>query len=319
MPAATLHAQTDPSDKQIMDSLLKNDPMLKMINELDKPSSYVRVSIAGGNKLYSSEDKSVESLQNAKQVIISPSIGYYHKSGFGISFAGFLMKENATTHFYQYTITPSFEYTKGKVADFSLSYTRYILQDAYSTNTSPIQNQFYGTVVFKKRRIKPGLAAGYATGSVNEIVSIDTVITILNQQVHIRYVDSAKIKVSSLSLAASVEHSFTFFNLFSIKDGLSVMPQLSLIGGTNRYRVSHNSSLENYTSFTKRRLTRIRHFQSQSDNGKFQLQSAGLDLDVNYTIGKIYVEPEMYVDYYLPASSDNRFTQIYTINLGITF
>ena len=150
--------QINPSDKHIMDSLLQNDEMLKMINNYDKTSSYFRVNVGIGNKLYSSQDKSIESLQNSQQFVVSPSVGYYHKSGFGISFTGFLLNENNKTNFYQYTLTPSYAYNKGKVADVLISYTHYFEKDIYSSNTSPVQNEFYGNILFKKPWIKPGIA-----------------------------------------------------------------------------------------------------------------------------------------------------------------
>ena len=40
-----LYGQTNPSDKHIMDSLLQNDEMLKMINNFSKASGYFRINI----------------------------------------------------------------------------------------------------------------------------------------------------------------------------------------------------------------------------------------------------------------------------------
>ncbi|MEO7120530.1 MAG: hypothetical protein ABIY62_05505 [Ginsengibacter sp.] len=312
-------AQTTPSDKHIMDSLLQNDDMIKMIDNLDKPSSYFRINMGIGNKLYSIENKSITSLQNTNLLILSPSIAYNHKSGFGISFTGFLLNQDKKTAFYQYTLTPSFLYNKGKVADASISYTHYFEKEVYSPNTSPVQNEFYSTLVFKKSWIKPGIAVGYSSGMFRQIVHIDTSLKVANRRVSIKYTDTALIKVSSFSVSASMEHSFNFFKLFSAKDGLVFTPQVSIISGENGYKVNHNSSIENYNAFTKKQITRLRHFQTQSDNKKYQLQSTGLDLDAYYAIGKFYIEPEIYFDYYFPKTTDNRFTQIYNLNIGITF
>jgi len=311
--------QANPADKQIMDSLLQNDPMLKLINNMDKASSYFRINMGVGNNVYSSGDKQVETLQNNIPLVFTPSIGYYHKSGFGISFTAFLFNENKRTNFYQYSITPSFNYVKGKVADVNLSYTHYFEKDNYNAYSSPVQEELYGTLVLKKAWIKPGIAAGYSTGRFNQIIEIDTTVKILNRQIRIKYIDTAKIQLSSFSLAGTVEHAFIFYNLFSIKDAIIFIPQLAVITGINSYKVHHSSSLENYNAFTKKQIKRFRHFQSQSDKDKFDLQSFGLDLDANYTIGKFYIAPEIYFDYYLPATTDNRFSQIYSLNIGITF
>ncbi|MGH2646016.1 MAG: hypothetical protein ACRDE8_00550 [Ginsengibacter sp.] len=311
--------QIIPSDKHILDSLLQNDEMLKMINNYTKNSSYVRVSAGVGNRLYGNQDKSIESLQNSQTFVVTPSVGYYHKSGFGISFAGFLLNENDKTDFYQYTLTPSYSYNKGKVADILISYTHYFEKSKYSYNTSPVQNEFYGNVLFKKPWLKPGIALGYATGKFDELIHIDTTVRILTQLVHIIYSDTITTKISSYSMAGSVEHSFMFFDLLSAKDGIILTPQLSLISGINTYNVSHTSNLANFNAFTKKRLKRIRHFQSQLNNKNYELQSVGLDLDVNYSIGKFYFEPDLYINYYLPDTNDDRFTQIFNFNIGITF
>lgn len=314
------YGQLSPADKKIMDSLLQNDEMIKMINNIGKPMSYFRINAGVGDKLTGSQDKAVESLQNNSQLIISPSIGYSHKSGFGISATAYLFNENNKTGFYQYTISPSYSYTRGNVADVTLYYTRYIVTNKYSTSASPIKNEFYASLNFKKPWIKPSISAGYSTGNYNEIVTIDTTVKISNQQFHIKYTDSTSTKISSFSFAAGLAHSFLFYNLFSMKDGLAFTPQLALITGINNYVTSHTSTLANYNSFTKRQLKRIRHFQSEANNNnKFELQSLGLDVDVNYAIGKFYVEPEFYVDYYLPQSPGNKFAEVFNINIGITF
>lgn len=311
--------QTNPSDKHIMDSLLQNDEILKMIGNSDNPSSYFRINIGVGNKLYSSQDKAIESLQNTNQLVISPSVAYNHKSGFGISFTGFLLNENNKTDFYQYSLSPFYNYNKGKFADASLSYNHYFEKDIYSSSTSPIQNEFYGSIVFKKPWLKPGFSAGYSSGTYHEIIKIDTIIRVANQQVHIKYIDTTTTKLSSFSVSGTLEHSFIFYNIFSKKDGLSFTPQFSFITGINTFQVSHKSTTVNYNSFTKKLSKRIRHFQSQAGNNKYEAKSLGLDLDLNYSIGLFYCGPELYLDYYLPKTNDKRLTQIFNFNIGITF
>jgi hypothetical protein len=311
--------QISPSDKQLMDSLLQYDEALKMFDNYNKPSSYFRVNIGFGNKLFSSEDRAIESLQNSNQLVISPSVAYYHKTGFGISFSSFLLNENSRTDFYQYSLAPFYNYSRGKIVDALLSYTHYFQKDVYSPNTSPVQNEYYGSLVFKKPWLKPGISAGYSSGVFHEIINIDTTIRIGAQRVRIKYTDSTNTKLSTFSVAGTVEHTFTFFKIFSRKDGLGFTPQFSFITGMNSYTVSHSSTLTNYNSFTKKRLKRIRHFQSQGKNNQYEPKSLGLDLDLNYSIGRFYFEPELYLDYYLPKTNDSRFTQIFNVNVGLTF
>jgi hypothetical protein len=311
--------QLSPSDKHIMDSLLENDEMLKMINSYYNPSSYFRVNISIGNKLYSDQNKAIESLQNNNQLIISPSIGYYHKSGLGLSFTGFLFNENSKTEFYQYALSPFFNYTKGNVFNTAFSYTHYFVKDIYNPNTSPVQNEFYGSIVLKKPWIRPGVSAGYSYGTYHDIIKIDTFFRIGNQQHSIKYIDTVSARLNSFSLAGTLEHSFSYYNIFSKKDGINFTPQLSLIAGINTYQVNHKSSIENYNRFTKKLIKRLKNFQTQSESDRFEAQSIGLDLDVSYLIGIFYIEPELYLDYYLPETNDKRLTKIFNLNIGITF
>lgn len=58
---------------------------------------------------------------------------------------------------------------------------------------------------------------------------------------------------------------------------------------------------------------------AQSANGYYQLQSIGLDLNCVYVMGRFYFDPDLYLNYYLPKTNDDRFAQIFNFNLGITF
>jgi hypothetical protein len=313
------YAQTTPSDKELMDSLLKHDEMLKMIDNYDNASSYFRINVGLGNKLYSDENKAIETLQNNNPFIISPSIAYNNKSGLGISFTGFLFNQNRRTEFYQYSLSPFYSYTKSNDVNLILSYTHYFEKDKFSVYTSPTQNEFYGSILFKKGWLKPNVSVGYSSGKYYEIIKVDTIIKLPNRNVHLNFIDTTTTKLSSFSLTAGVQHSFSFYNLLSSKDAMVFTPQFSIITGINKYRVSNTKTSSEYPAITKRLQKRIRNYQSQTDKNNYMLQSLGLDLDISYGIGKIYFGPELYLNYYLPSTTDKRLTQIFNFNIGITF
>lgn len=313
------YAQVTPSDKQIMDSLIQNDPFLKMLNKMDDAESYFRINVGIGNRLFSGNNKAVQNLDTKHQLVLTPSAEYFHKSGLSLSFAGYLQSENGTFNFYQYAVSPSYSYSKSKVVNALISYIHYFKQSRYNASASPFDNEIYANLLFKKPFIKPGLSASYSSGKYSEIIHVDTTVIIVNRPTRIKYVDTTTTNISSFSLAANIEHDFTFYKLFAKKDGFRFTPQLSLISGINNYSVNHKSSAQFYNLFTKRQLKKLRRFQSSTDKGKFEIQSLGLDLDLNYSIGKFYIEPELYLDYYLPKTNDKAFTQIYNFNIGITF
>ncbi len=313
------YGQLSPSDKKIMDSLLQTDELLKMIDGLDVDRSYFRINIGVGNRLFTEKNKAVENLQSNNQLVFTPSVGYFHKSGLSISFTGFLLSQNSKTDFYQYALSPSYSFSKGKLADATLSYSHYFKKDNYSSSTSPFDDELYGSVILKKFWIKPGISVGYSSGKYQEIIKVDTVVMILNRPTPVKFTDTATTKISSFSIAASIEHDFNLYTVLSKRDGLRLTPQLSLISGINNYSVSNKKSVQLYNTYIKKKLKRLQRFKSSTGDSKFELQSAGLDLDLNYTIGKFYLEPELYLDYYLPKTEDKRFTQIFNFNIGITF
>ncbi len=314
-----LYAQETRSDKEIMDSLLQNDEFLKMLDKMDDVQSYFRINAGIGNRLSGGNNKAVQNLDPQNELVFTPSAGYFHKSGLSLSFAVYLLNANSSLSFYQYALSPSYSYSKSKAVNALVSYVHYFKESRYNGSASPFDDQIYASIIFKKPYIKPGISVSYSSGSYKEIVNVDTTVIILNRPTLIKYTDTAVTNVSSFTLSASIEHDFSFYNLFSKKDRLRFTPQLSLISGINDYSVTHNSSTQLYGLYTKRQLKKLRRFQSSAGNGNFEIQSVGLDLDLNYSFGKFYIEPEVYLDYYLPKSDDKAFTLVYNFNIGITF
>jgi hypothetical protein len=310
--------QTISSFDPAADSLLYHLRLLKMTNDTDKPSSEFKVSLGLGNNLYGNQNKAAASLQNSNLLVISPSVSYTHKSGFGIAFTGDVFSRNTPSGFFQYLLEPSYEYTTGKVIDASLYYTHFFEQGVYNTNTSPFQNEFYSTFLYKKNWLKPGIALGYSSGIYHEIVKIDTTLKEAGQRVLLKYIDTVGIKIASYTAAVTLEHEFEFKNLLA-NDDFTFTPQLSLIMGKNTYLVNHSSSEANFEAYSKKLLKKIKHFESQEGSQKFAAQSAALNLDLNYSIGIFYIEPTLYLDYYLPKTNDSRLGEIYLINVGVTF
>ncbi|MEO6838087.1 MAG: hypothetical protein ABI261_08795 [Ginsengibacter sp.] len=312
-------AQKDSTDKQILDSLIKNDEFLKLLNNLGKTTSYFQVSAGIGNSLLNGNDMAAKTLQSSNTIVFTPSVGYFHKSGFGVSANGYLLNENQGTKFYQYSVSPYYVYNQSKVINALVAYTHYFIKDVYNTVSSPIQNDFYGSLSLKKPFLSPGISVGYSSGKSNEIIKIDTVLKIQDQRVRINYIDTVNILLKSISVTASLKHDFNFFNLFSEQDGLRFTPEILLNAGINRYQIKHNSSISDFNSLTKKKLKKVRHILTQIDRQSWLIQSVGVDLDLNYVIGKFNFEPDLYLNYYLPKTNDKNFSQIYNFNIGMTF
>ncbi|MBK9484762.1 MAG: hypothetical protein IPO01_05990 [Chitinophagaceae bacterium] len=54
-------------------------------------------------------------------------------------------------------------------------------------------------------------------------------------------------------------------------------------------------------------------------SNKFQVQSVAASLDFTYMIKKFFIQPIVYFDYYLPETTENRFSAIFSITAGFSF
>lgn len=282
----------------------------------DKQTSYFKVGAGVGNQLLSIHNKALNAGQNLNTIIFTPSIGYYHKSGFGISFEGYLLKDSGSTNFYQSSLTPSYEYD-GKDISAGVSYSRYFVKNKYGGSTSPIQNDFYANVVMRKHAIHPGLAVGYSSGTYKEI----DLVTINFPQIGPRtFPDTVTTKTTAFSLIGSLEHTFDFANVLSPKGELSFTPAFMANAGSAKFVVTHANRFNVTNTGTVRRKGKVRGSATgESSKQSFTLQSVGANFDVMYTIGKFSLEPQLYLDYYLLQSDTKAFTQVYNIILSVSF
>ena len=243
-------------DKKILDSLRRNDYLLKIIESMYKPTSYLQVEIGAGNKLFGVRNNSLNALQTDNKLIFTPSAGYYHKSGIGINATAYLLHAQNKTGVYQYSVTPSFDYLTGKTFGATISYTHYFIHEKYDPSASPIQHDIYAGIILKKGWVKPGLGVNFSMGNFYEVVNIDTTIRKQNQTVRIKYVDTIKAELKSMGFTGKVEHTFKYYNIFSGKDAFNFTTQLLLNVDYNTYKVNHNSTTNYYDTFTKKKRKR---------------------------------------------------------------
>ena len=57
------------------------DELDSFLDSLLAPRTYTVISLAAGTNFFDYESKSDYTLQTKRQVILAPSVGYYHKSG----------------------------------------------------------------------------------------------------------------------------------------------------------------------------------------------------------------------------------------------
>jgi hypothetical protein len=315
-PAAAV-AQTEAELKSSLDSMLQNDALAQMLdslNTIDAKSSF-DVSIGFGNRLFSLSNNSLTADQaDVRKLIVTPSVSYYHKSGFGVSLTTFLGSDSGTARVFQTGITPSYDYA-GKKLSAGIAYTRYFDNKSLSVSPSPFQNDLYAYVSAEKGLLQPGLAIGYASGKYKEYT--DSIRMRPVPLPPIRILDTTTYTLKDFSLMGSVKHDFEFFQVLGKNDGLLISPQVMLIAGSQKF-----TSVSTTTAITRQPqggALRVRRKSSATDKTGFSLQSAAFSLDIDYSTGKFYIRPQLYLDYYLPQTDGNRLTSTFSCVLGVSF
>lgn len=316
-----VYGQTDSltrEERLALDSMFKNDEFIKLM--LAKDKSYFDVHIGMGNGIFSLKNNALNAGQaTTNKIYYSPSLEYYHKSGFALTLNGFFADDKGSLKMYQYAISPSYTYDKKNITA-NISYSHYIEGADASFDVSPFKNDLYASVIYKKPWIEPGLAIGYSFGKQVEYFdtsfrrrSIDSPYTY--RVVHIR--DTITTKLSGLSLTLSATHKWSFYKLINKKDAIEIQPAFMLNAGSQKWNISHSSSLNRRLPIVQNFLKR--KFGDGSSSESFNLQSLAFLADITYYYGKFYIQPQLYLDYYLPTTTEKRLTSLFSVTAGISF
>ncbi len=309
-------AQTDSltkEEKQALDSMFRTDAFIQLIMGAGKKKSYFDVNVGIGNGIFSLKNNSLNAGQAiTNKLFYTPSAGYYHKSGLGLTLTGFFARDDGKLKMYQYAISPAYVY-HNKNIDAGISYTRFMEGSTTSFDVSPFKNDFYGSFTYKKTWIQPGIAVGFSFGKQEEY--FDTAFWFFNRVVHIR--DTITTRVYGLSAILSATHEWDFYKVFGKKDAVQLQPTIMLNAGSQTWNISHSSSLTNRRPVVQNYLKT--RYGDGSSSGSFKIQSLGFLAEITYYYGKFYFQPQVYLDYYLPSTTEKRLTSLFSVVAGFSF
>ena len=296
------------ADKAKLDSMMKKDAFLQMGE--DEKGSSLDVSVGIGNGAFSSHNRATNSLGQTSLLIFTPSVYYHHKSGLGIGVTTYISNDSANSGLYQTGIIASYDY-EGEDVKTGLSYTHYISDQNIYNSLSIFQNDFYGYIKAAKGVIRPLFSLGYSNGKYKEIATVPFQ---PNPGGPIHLVrDSTNNTTSSFTLTGGIEHEFNITKVFDKEDELEIVPSLSINAGESKLASTHTNAL--YARFPKF----SRRYKNSTQNERFQLQSVAAALDFSYGIGKFFAQSSIYVDYFLPSTTNNRLSAIYSLIIGLSF
>lgn len=304
-------------DKRLLDSMFKNDEFINMMMKKDK--NYLDVSIGIGNGEFSTSNNAANATAVNRQLIYTPAVTYRFKNGLSFGVTVFVTGDSTQKpEIYQTGITAGYDYY-GKTIYAGGSYTRYLSNQNKYNSKSLYQNDLFAYVKRAKGILQPGITLGYVTGNYKEtnFVSFkrrirlpnpppgrDTIITITGK-------DSTNNKASYFSASATVGHDFAFYNLLSKKDELDFIPTLILNMGSDKLTTTRTNAIFDRPAFNSRKKSEF--------SNKFQVQSVAASLDFTYMVKKFFIQSIFYFDYYLPETTENRFSAIFSVSAGFSF
>lgn len=279
------------------------------------PRSFFLGSISIGKRYYNFINKANSKIEASKRLTYSPVLGYYHKGGLGITVTSFIADDGNKLNLYQAAITPSFDYLKNRDFATGISLTKFITKDSLTFYTTPLQNELYTYFSYRRWWMKPMIALSYGWGSRTDYSERESIIQDLRlRRRGFTYVNTEE-TVSDLSLIASVRHDFYFLDVLANRDHIRLTPQLAFTSGTQKF--GFNQSSNTYTTNVRTGSNLLYNTENVylDDYLKFQPLSLSLYLRTEYSIGKFFVQPQLTLDYYFPASSNN-FNTLVSLNAG---
>ena len=326
------YAQVVPPDTTSVDESLAIDTLdydalfedfVDFLDSLTAPRSFFLIDIAG-NSSYFNYKRSADKLATDKQIVITPTLGYYHKSGPGITLSGNFTDYGQKRKWYQLAISPSFDFIQNRNWAAGFSYTRYITKDSLPFYTTPLQNEVNAYFIWRKPWIQPGIAVSYGRGSRSDLKKRERYIRLLLlRRLDILSSGDTTITTESIedfSVTTSLRHNFYWLNIFGSNDYIRFTPMLSFSAGTQRYGFNQTTSTY-YTVRLRKDATNVFYNTGDLnlDNAlKFQALSLTLYLRPEYVIGKFFIQPQVVFDYYIPAD-DKKVNTLFSVNAGFMF
>lgn len=283
------------------------DSLMNDLEELfsvfdDRDRSYFDLSLTGGNGNFTLKNVETTGAYTTKnKLVFSPSAGYFHKSGLGIQLSSLFAPSGGGLRPYLYQGTVFYDYLKGKKISAGISYSRIKTNDsAVDFYTTPFRNNFniYGT--WKKGRLRPSVSINYSNGSY-----VDYFVRGL-------YTVAYNVNIAEYAVNASLRYSWDKKDWLKRGDYMSITPRLVLVNSGQKLELQKGDD----TPILNRLISTGVIPQRSVNNFEPQLLAVYLSLD--YMLGKWYIHPQLYVDYYL-HSSDQRSFANFSITTGFMF
>ncbi len=309
--------KTDPPDS--------TDYYDELFGELDAfldsmlaPRTMVMVSVNTGYTYLNYQSSSSFYLDAEKEITVVPSLGYFHKSGWGLNLSATIIDDGEKINPFQFLVTGSYDYLKNEKFIAGASLTRFITRDSLSFYTSPLQNEASIYLSWREWGLRPSVSASYGWGSRKAYEEREEYITSLRLRPNgYTRVDTEE-SISDLSVTGSLRKDFYWLEVLGKKNVLRLSPQAVFTAGTQKFGFNQSSKTYGYT----RRNGSSELYSSDNfyldDQMYFQPISMAGILKGEIGFGKFFIQPQVSVDYYFPAT-ENKVSTVFNVNTGFIF
>lgn len=292
------------------------DELDDFLDSLLKPRSYTIVSVNGGSNYF---DYTIgNNLKTEKQLVISPSVGYFDKSGFGINANLMAVKQEKKLNAYQLATSLSYDYLKNMDFATGISATHYFTKEKVDFYTSPLKNEVFGYFSYRRLWVKPALSASYGWGSRTSFEDREQYITKLRLRKRGYTRVNVEETVADFNVMLSLRHDFYWLDILTPNSFIRLSPQLSFTGGTQKFGFNQTTNSYRYNLINGKVDKQQSEKVSLDDQMKFQPLSVACALRSEFSLGKFFLQPQLAFNYYLPAEEKNL-AAMFSVNTGFIF
>lgn len=290
----------------------------QLLDSLTAPRSFTLFNIAAGYNYFNYASKESYLLEASKRMTYSPSLGYYSKTGLGITANTIIVNDGVHLNPYQLNVTSSYDYLKNDKFLSGISFTHFFTKDSLPFYTSPLKNELYSYFTYRHFWLKPSVAVSYGWGSRSAYEERQEYITSLRLALNGFTRVNTRESINDFNLATSIRHDFYWLDVLGKKDYIRFTPQIVFTSGTQKFGFNQTSSTYATIPRTNTNVLYSSDKVSLDDQVNFQPLSLSTYLKAEYSKGKFFLQPQLIFDYYFPASEKNL-TTVLVMNAGVIF
>jgi hypothetical protein len=284
--------------------------------------SFFDVNAGVGNGTFSLLNQSV--VVQTDHLFYNSGVGYYHKSGLALTSGFNFTNEQGRMILFQSYISPGYDYSSKNIS-FGVSGFHYFNRENLSFYVSPLVNELFGYVVYKKWWLQPKFSVSYGWGKYDELSALRLVDTL-------RYPRLARLvrELSKQQRYANIQDVATIFTLrhdFIANGGKKnnnwwrYTPSLTFLLGTAVYGT--NTPLNSLNSPRLSTLSATQLFRNLYEDAfkpppaRFALQTFNFSHYLSYNFGRYYAHAQLSLSYFFPKEQSG-WNAFYNVGMGIT-